>query len=251
MAVIADVFEVLLIDDDGDVVATTTLQDANIEVSVQENDVRGSRGNQLLGVLHSDRDIAISLNDVNFRYDFLAKQLGQDIVTGAGTAYSMPKWYTTVDGADTVTDPEITLEKTPSDSTTLAIYNENGAKITGFTVSGAVVDFTNASPTVAVNQKVEVRTFKYATSASSQEIKINNSVFAKGVKAVLETVEVDEQTETVTHKIQYEFTKSLPTGAFSINTASERTAQVQAFNLRVVKPTTSNEVGFIKRIPVS
>jgi hypothetical protein len=251
MAVIADVFEVLLIDDDGDVIATSTLQDANIEVSIQENDVRGGRGNQLLGVLHSDRDIAISLNDVNFRYDFLAKQLGQDIVTGAGTAYTFPKWYTTVDGADTVTDPEITLEKTPSDSSTLAIYNGSGVKITGFTVSGAVVDFTNASPVVAVNEKVEVRTYKYATSASSQEIKINNSVFAKGVKAILETVEVDENSETVTHKIQYEFTETLPTGAFSINTASERTAQVQAFNLRVVKPTTSNEVGYIKRIPVS
>lgn len=32
MAVIADVFDVLLIDENGDVVGTTTLQDANIEV---------------------------------------------------------------------------------------------------------------------------------------------------------------------------------------------------------------------------
>jgi hypothetical protein len=251
MAVIADVFEVVLIADNGDVVATTTLQDANIEVTVQEQDVKGGRSNQLLGILHSDRDIAISLNDVNFRYDWIAKQLGQDIVTGAGTAYTMPKWYTTVDGAGTGTDPEITLDETPSDSTTLAIYNESGVKITGFTVAGAVVDFTATTPAVGVGEDLEVRTYKYATSAQAQEIKIDNSVFAKGVKAILETVEVDEQTETVTHKIQYEFTKALPTGAFSVNTASERSAQVQSFNLRVVKPTTSNEVGYIKRIPVA
>lgn len=247
MAVIADVFNVLLIDEDGDVVATTTLQDSNIEVSVQENDVRGGRGNQLLGILHADRDIAISMNDINFRYEFLAKNLGQDIVTGAGTAYAMPKYYLATDNAGST---EITLDETPAADHELSIYGEDGQKISGFTVTGSKVDFTSATPTVAIGDEVEVRTYKYETAATAQEIKIDNAVFAKGVKAILETVEVDESSEEVTHKIQYEFTKALPTGAFSINTASERSAQAQGFNLRVVKPKTSTEVGYIKRIPV-
>jgi hypothetical protein len=253
MAVIADVFDVILIDSDGEVAATTTLQDANIEVSVQENDVRGGKGNQLLGILHADRDISITMNDINFRYEFLAKNLGQDIVTGAGTAYAMPKWYVAVDGATAGSaDVEITLDETPlSVGHELAIYNEDGVKITGFTVTGDKVDFSAATPTVAIGDDVEVRTFKYATPATSQEIKIDNSVFSKGLKAVLETIEVDEATETVTHKIQYEFTQALPTGAFTVNTASERTAQTQAFNLRVVKPKSSTEVGYIKRIPIN
>jgi hypothetical protein len=248
MAVIADVFEVVLIDEaTNEVIGTTTLQDANIEVSVSEQDVRKGRGNQLTGVLHSDRDISISLNDMEFRYDWMARQFGQNITTGAGTAYTMPKWHVVVDN----TGAEITLDETPlATGHELAIYNEDGEKITGFTVTGNAVDFASATPTVAIGDSVEVRTFKYATPAETQEFKIDNSVFAKGVKAILETVEVDEGTETVTHKIQYEFHRALPQGNFSVSTASERSAQAQAFNLRVVKPKETTEVGTVKRIPV-
>lgn len=244
MAVVADVFETILIDDDGDVIGTTTLQDANIEVSVQEQDVRGGRGNQLLGILHSDRDINISMNDIQFRFDWLAKQFGQDIVTGKGKAYAMPKWY--VVGSDN----KITLEKTPSSTPELAIYTKDGKKITKFTLTGNKVDFTSATPTVAIGDSVEVRTYVYDTDPQTQSFKIDNSVFAKGVKAVLTTVEFDESSETETHYIQYEFYKAIPTGNFSINTASERSAQAQAFNLRVVKPKETTEVGIVKRIPV-
>src|SRR5205085_10523262 len=95
MSFIADVFDVTLIDPiSGDVIATTTLQDASIDVKVTENEIRGGQGNVLLGNLHVSRDITISLTDIEFRYDWLAKQLGQDVKTGAGVAYAAPKFYT-------------------------------------------------------------------------------------------------------------------------------------------------------------
>ncbi|MCM3110037.1 hypothetical protein [Lederbergia lenta] len=244
MAVIADVFEVILIDNQNDVIGTTTLQDSNIEVSVQEQDVRGGRGNQLFGVLHSDRDITIDMNDIMFKFDWLAKQFGQDVKTGAGKAYAMPKWKMVGTGNT------IELDHKPSTVSEMAVYSEDGIKITGFTVTGSEVDFTDATPVVAIGEEVEVRTYVYDTPATTQEFKIDNSVFAKGVKAILETVEVDESEERVTHYIQYEFYKTIPTGNFSISTASERTAQAQATNLRVVKPRSSTEVGVVKRIPV-
>lgn len=249
MAVVADVFDVLLIDENGDVIGSTTLQDANIEVQVKENEVRGGKNNMLLGVLHSDRDINISLTDVEFRYDWIAKQLGQDIKTGAGVAYTMPKWYLVEDDVD---KPTVTLDETPlTTGNELVIYNENGEKVTGYTLTGNKIDFTSATPAIGVGDEVEVRTYKYATPAETQEIEIDNTVFAKGVKAVLETIEVDEATEQVTHKLQYEFYNTLPTGNFTIKTASERQAQTQEFSLRVVKPRTSTIVGALKRIPVA
>lgn len=244
MAVVADVFEVVLIDADGSVIGSTTLQDGNIEFAVQETDVRSGRGNVLRGVLHSDRDIKINLTDLAFRYDWIAKQLGQDIVTGAGVAYAMPKWYEAIDNAGSV---EITLDETPSDSDSVAIYGADGAAITTFTVSGSVVTLTSG---VNAGDKVEVRTYTYATDASTESIEIDNSVFPAGVKAVLETVEIDESTETVTHKLQWQFDNALPSGNFTINTTSSKDAQAQAFNLRVVKPSTSNVVGKSLRIPV-
>lgn len=253
MAVVADVFDVLLIDENtGDVIATTTLQDANIEVQVQENEVRGGKGNELLGVLHSGRDINITLTDVNFRYDWIAKQLGQDIKTGAGVAYAMPKWYVVQDdpATTTTTEMQIILDHTPISANSMVIYNAQGQKITGFKVTGNKVDLTSATPTVAIGNEVEVRTYQYATPAKTQEIKIDSKVFAKGVKAILETVEVDEAAEQVTHKLQYEFNKALPSGNFTINTASERQAQTHEFTLRVIKPKDSTVVGVIKRIPI-
>lgn len=252
---IADIFEVVLIDSNGDVFATTTLQEGNIDFSVQESDVRGGRSNQLITVLHSDRDINISLTDVEFKYDWLAKQLGQDIVTGENIAYKMPKWYsvTDIDEATTGDQPGIILDETPvATDSGLVIYTDedaSGQKITGYTVSGNVVDLSAATPAVAVGDKVYVKTYRYNTNAQTQTINIDNAIFPNGVKAVLETLEIDEN-ETARYKVQYQFDSCLPTGNFTINTSSAREASTQEFGLRVVKPGNSTVVGKCLRIPL-
>lgn len=238
MSLVADVFDVLLIDKEtNEVVATTTLTEANIEVSVTENEVRGGKNNNLIGILHAGRDININLTDAEFRYEWLAKQLGQDIKTGAGIAYAMPKFYT-VDEAGV-----ITLEHEPIEGS-VKVFDINGKEITG-TVSGNTVTLTGVQP----GDKVEVRTYKYQTDANTETIEINNKVFAKGVMCILETLEIDGE-ENPLSKIQYQFDKAVPSGNFTINTASERTAQTQQFDLRVIKPQNSDVVGRVLRIPV-
>lgn len=249
MAVVADVFEVVLVDTDGDVVGSTTLQDGNIETQVQENDVRAGRGNQLMGVLHSDRDITLNLTDIGFRYEWIAKQLGQPIVTGAGVAYAMPKWYVVVSES---TNKVITLDETPDTIDNVAIYDDKGVKLvktTDFTLATNKVTILKAGISAGAN--VELRTYTYATDADTQTIEIDNSVFAKGVKAILETVEIDESTEQATHKLQWQFDNALPSGNFTISTTSAKEASAQAFNLRVVKPKNSTKVGKSLRIPLS
>jgi hypothetical protein len=246
MAFIADVFDVTLIDASGDVVATTTLQDAQIQAQVQANEVRGGKGNQLLGVLHAQRDITISLTDMEFRYDWIAKQLGQDIVTGAGVAYAMPKFYP-VTGSTTLT---ITLDKAPTASGDpgLAIYDKTGKKIasSGYSVSGSVVTITAAG--ILSGDQVEVRTYKYDTDPQTQTIVFDGSVFAKGVTAILETVEISGS-EEIQNTLQYQFFNAVPDGNFTINTQSQKNAVTQAFAMKVLKPATSNVVGQLLRIP--
>lgn len=249
MGLIADIFEVVLIDQTGDAIGTTSLTDANIDVTVQENDVRCGRGNSLAAVLHSDRDINISLTEMEFKYEWIAKQLGQSITTGAGVGYAMPKYYLVVDGGVTV--PTITLDETPNlTADDIVIYSEDGQKISGFTLTVSEIDFTAATPSVAIGDNVEVRTYTYATAANTETIEIDNSIFAKGVKAVLETLEINED-EIPTHKLQYQFDNALPSGKFTINTSSEKTANSTEFTLRVVKPKTSTKVGKVVRIPIS
>lgn len=244
MGLIADVFNVVLIDESGDAIGTTTLQDANIEVSVSENEVRAGQGNTLIGTLHVSRDIAISLTDVEFKYDWLAKQLGQDVKTGAGIGYAMPKWYAVADDAGAMT---ITLDKTPKSVASLAIYDMNGERIPNenLTLAGAEVTISTGA---TVGEEVEVRTFQYDTPAETQTIDFDSKVFGKGLKAVLETVEINGD-ETITHVLQYQFDSAVPDGNFSVSTASERNAATQAFNLKVIKPKTSTVVGRLVRFP--
>ncbi|EGL20084.1 MULTISPECIES: hypothetical protein [unclassified Paenibacillus] len=244
MALIADVFIAQMIDKDGQVFASTTLQSGDIDFNVKENEVRGGRGNALQGVLHSDRDISVKMTDSLFRYDWMARQLGQSIVTGAGKAYAMPEWYT-ASGSTTI---KISLPEAPI-ADTLAIYKADGTPIpkANYTLSSKDVTFTTG---VTAGEKVEVRTFQYATSAKTETINIDNSVFARGTKLVLETLEIDND-ETPLYKIQYIFESAVPTGNFSVKTASERNGQAQQFDLKVLKPKDSNVIGQVVRIPLA
>lgn len=243
MSVVADIFKVILIDDSDNVIGTTTLTDASIDVSVTENDVRGGRANELLGILRSDRNISISLTDTEFRYDWLAMKLGQTITTGAGVAYAMPKWYTAVDNTGSI---EVTLDETPVSGTVKA-FDTDGVELTVDSSANPITISSGA----ADGDLVEIRTYQYATDAATETIEINNTVFPTGMKCVLQTIEVDEDNDKATHYLNYEFTKALPTGNFTITTASERTAQAQSCELRVIKPKTSDVVGYVRRIPVS
>jgi GDP-D-mannose dehydratase len=244
MAFIADVFNVTLIEEGGDVIATTTLTDASIDVKVTENEIRGGQGSVLLGNLHVSRDITISLTDIEFKYEWLAKQLGQDVKTGTGTAYAAPKYYTVVDNAGTL---KITLDKTPSDATTLAIYDADGVKISSsaYTVSTSTVTFTTG---VVGGDSVEVRTYTYETDPQTQTIEFDSAVFSKGMKAILETVEISGD-EKIEFTLQYQFDSAVPDGNFTVATKSDRTAASQAFGLKVIKPKTSSVVGRLLRIP--
>lgn len=246
MGLICDIFNVSIIDDSGNIIATDTLQSADIEISVQENEVRAGRGNSLISILHSDRDINLNLSDAEFRWDWLQKQFGTTAKTEATTAWASPKWYKTANVEGSI---KITLDETPlaSDSG-LKIYTEAGVEIssTTYTVSGKTVTFTTGT---AKDTDVEVRGYKYTTAATASSFDIDNSIFADGVICVLETLEINRD-ETPEYRLQYVFDECLPTGNITISTISERTANAMPFNLRVIKPRTTNVVGRAIRIPI-
>ncbi|WP_226035609.1 hypothetical protein [Aquibacillus saliphilus] len=245
MGFVADVFDVTLIDPvTQDAFASTTLQDANIEFSLESTDITGGQGAQLLGVLHSTRNININLTEVSFKYDWLARQLGTDVTTGTAIAYAKPEFYE-------VATASVTLNKEPNaDDHGVIAYTEDGQRITGFTVTGSDVDFTAATPTVADGDTVEIRSYKYDTDATTEIVEFDVAKFPKGVIAVLETVEISGD-ERITHTIQYQFENSVPDGNITLNTASSREAQTTAMMLRVIKPQNSTNVGRALRIPIA
>ncbi|QSF43270.1 hypothetical protein [Paenibacillus tianjinensis] len=247
MSMICDVFDVVVIDNaTGEVAGSTTLTSSNIAVEVQEQEVRAGKGNGLVAILHSARDINVECEDVSFKYDWMARKLGQTIVTGAGVAYAMPDWYTVVMESSAKV---ITLPSTPTSIDTLAIFDKNGAKLvktTDYTLAAGKVTILKVD--VAAGDQVEVRTYKYATPASTETINIDSTSFPSGVTLVLDTIEINEDEEPL-NRIQYTFPQAMMGGSFTVNTASERNAAAQNTTFRIVKPKNSKVVGTIQRIP--
>jgi len=248
MSLIADIFNVLLIDDTGTIFASTTLQSADIDIKVDSKDIFGGRGNALIAVLHSGRQADIKLGDVEFKYDWLAKQLGTTIGAAAtATVWAMPTFYT----AATTTGITVTISPKPLASASgIEIYTSVGVLVppANYTVVAAtgVITFTSG---VVAGDIVEVRGYKYTSAATATTVTIDNTSFADGVICVLETLEISED-ETVLAKIQYIFDEVLPSGNFTISTKKERDANVSNFELKAIKPRTSNTIGRIVRIPV-
>lgn len=248
MGMVADVFDVIILDAENNPVGITTLQDANIEISTTANDVRAGKGNQLIAIIHSTRDINVALTDVEWNYENLAMQLGQDIETGAGVAYAMPKWYTAETSGETVI---IELDESPildeGEPVLLKMYEEDGTAITtGISVSGNDVTFASG---VDEGDKILVKTYTYDSAATTESIVIDDTVWPTDFKMALETIEINED-EQPTHKLQYQFNRAKPTGNITLNTSSERDASTQEMNMRVLKPKTSTEVGKVLRIPI-
>lgn len=242
MGLIADVFEATLIKSDGSVLATTTLQDANIEVAVQENEVRGGRGNNILYTLHAGRDITTTLTDPEFRYDMLALQLGQNIITGSGIAYAAPENVITT-GTTTV-GFELKNEAVAG---SVIIYDADGVKVDSskYTVVGKKVTMKDGT----VGEKYVVRSYQYVTNTKTETIEIDGTKFATGVKLVLETIEINQDEEPIA-LIQYQFDKAIPSGNFTISTASERTGSTNELSMKIVKPVDSDLIGRVLRIPL-
>lgn len=246
---VADVFDAILMTENGDVLATDTLQESGIESTVETNDVTGGKGDELIAVLHGRREIEITLTDPVWRFDMLALHIGQDIKTGEDTAYAMPKFYEVKEGSDP-SELTIELDHSPVNADSVKIYADDGTRVPVDSVSGNTVTISDIMGGLEAGENVEVRTYEYKTSNTTEALEINNSVFPKNVKLVLETLEIDES-EQPTHRIQYQFDNVRPSADFSVSTSSAREQSNSEAVFRVLKHRQGNQtVGKVLRIPI-
>ena len=188
MGLICDVFDVNLYTDTGEMIASTTLQSADMKISVDEKEVRAGKGDALVAILHSARKVDISLAEIEFKWDWIANQLGQTATTAAVDVWAVPKFYT----AATTTGVTITLDEAPkNDETDIRIYSKEGTLIANTTYSIVAKTVTFASG-VEAGDIVEVRGYIYSSAASASTILIDNTSFADGLKCILTTLQIDE-----------------------------------------------------------
>lgn len=243
MALIADVFQVMLIDNvTKEEFATATLEDAGFEITSETVDVEGGGG--LVAVLHLPRKENITLKDVRFHFDILAKQLGADIVVGKGEAYAFPREY------EVSADKKFILERIPKNVEDLKLTDSSGVLLeadTDYTVSDAEV--TIIKEDVKEKDIIKVGSYIFTTDEKTETIEVNNKKYPKGITCVLQTLEISEDEEPLNY-IQITFDKCVFDGNISINTNTRRDASRHDINLKVLNKIGNDIAGRIMRIPI-
>lgn len=246
MAMIAKCFKALLIDNvSKDEFATATLEEAGIEITSETKDVEGGGG--LIAVLHLPRKENVTLKDVRFHFDILAKQLGTDIVLGAADAYSFP---TNLVVKLDATDKVITLPQIPKTSADVKLYKADGTTLiasTDYTITGAEVTFTGVG--ISADDVISVSSFLYVTSATTGTLEINNSNYPHGITCILETLEISELEQPL-NIVQIQLPKCVFNNSIKIDTKSQTDAVRHEMNLKCLNMIGDDVAGKILRIPV-
>lgn len=251
--ILADVWDLQLLSDDDDLIASTTLESGEISFTLDSVDVIGGKGAMLLAKLHSARRIDVSVSEVVFNWSFIQSQLGKTSTKGVVNAMAMPKIYSCVDldgdGAGVALGLVLDYEPIASESKLTIIKMADGSKLAtpaGYTITGKNVTIVGG----VAGDKYLVQGYYYATAASAETLVLDSTSFAEGVKAILTTIEISKDEKPV-NIVQVQLDEVLPSGNFTINTTTQRQSNATNFTFSAIKPEDSNgELGRIIRIPI-
>ena len=175
------VADALVITKSGLQIAAGTLSSTSIDMSTDISDIRAGRGNKLIGRIKTNKNVSVTIEDLEQTPEFQALVSGAEIKSGAITAYVMPK------EVKYVTDG-ITLEQTPIETKIPCIKLKDGSKVDG-TVAGGKLTVTGAT----AGDAILVGAYTY-NATSAKHFKVQAGKFAENVTVVLEEDVYDGET---------------------------------------------------------
>lgn len=175
------VADALVITKSGLQIAAGTLSSTSIDMSVDASDLRGGRGNKIIGRLKTNKNVSVTIEDLEQTPEFQALVSGAEIKSGSITAYVMPKEVRYVTGG-------IDLEETPIEAKIPCQILKNGSKVDG-TVSGTKLTVASATE----GDIILVGGYTY-NATSAKHFKVQAGKFAENVTVVLEEDVYDGET---------------------------------------------------------
>ena len=175
------VADALVITKSGLQIAAGTLSSTSIDMSTDISDIRAGRGNKLIGRIKTNKNVSVTIEDLEQTPEFQALVSGAKIEEGAITAYVMPKEVKYVTEG-------ITLEQTPIETKIPCIKLKDGSKAEG-TVAGTRLTISGAT----AGDAILVGAYTY-NATSAKHFKVQAGKFAENVTVVLEEDVYDGET---------------------------------------------------------
>ncbi len=231
------VADVLLIDKDGNQLASATLKTHNMNQTVDTTEIRAGQRNDVLATIKNNKTIEITIEDVQQQRDFIAMMLGAEIKEGQTVdAYVLPQGLEVKGG-------KITLPHAPKANENVIVEDAEGQNLE--------VSFEGVEGTVSAEDGAIVYISGYAYEAQADQLMtIASDKFAGSYRMVLDEQVFDADMQIIARK-QTVFYKVIPNDSFTLDGSAERAEKTISYTFTVALETGRSDLGYIIYLPES
>lgn len=239
MEFLLSVADVLLIDKDGNQLASATLKSHNMSQTVDTTEIRAGQANDVLATIKNNKTIEVTIEDVQQKHDFIAMMLGSAIQKGATVdAYVLPQGLT-------VAGNKAQLPQTPKEGENVVVTKADGTALEGASVSGNEITGLTG---VGDGDIVYISGYAYSAPAENMKMSIASDKFAGSFKMVLDEQVFNADMQIIARK-QTVFYKVIPNDSFTLDGSAERAEKTTSYTFTVALEQGREDLGYVLYVP--
>ena len=237
MEFLLSVADVLLLDKDGNQLASATLKSHSMNQTVDTTEIRAGQANDVLATIKNNKTIEVTIEDVQQKHDFIAMMLGGTIKKDQTVdAYVMPQGLKVVGGT-------VTLPQKPKSG------NPKLTKADGTPVEATFTEKVSSSLIgVEDGDIVYVEGYAYTSSADNMLINIESDKFAGSYKMILDEQVFNADMQVIARK-QTVFHKVIPNDSFTLDGSAERAEKTASYTFTVALEPGQEDLGYVLYVP--
>ena len=237
MEFLLSVADVLLLDKDGNQLASATLKSHSMNQTVDTTEIRAGQANDVLATIKNNKTIEITIEDVQQKHDFIAMMLGGEIAKDQTVdAYVLPQGLKVQGGT-------VTLPQKPKSG------NPKLTKADGTVVEATFTEKVSSSlSSVEDGEILYVEGYAYTSTADNMLINIKSDKFAGSYKMILDEQVFNADMQVIARK-QTVFHKVIPNDSFTLDGSAERAEKTASYTFTVALEPGQEDLGYVLYVP--
>ena len=238
MEFLLSVADVLLLDKDGNQLASATLKSHSMNQTVDTTEIRAGQANDVLATIKNNKTIEVTIEDVQQKHDFIAMMLGGTIQKDqAVEAYVLPQGLKVKGGT-------VTLPQEPKEGVKPKLTKADGTAVEA-TFTGKT---SSSLSDVEDGDIVYVEGYAYTSSADNMLINIKSDQFAGSYKMILDEQVFNADMQVIARK-QTVFHKVIPNDSFTLDGSAERAEKTASYTFTVALEPGQEDLGYVLYVP--